>query len=194
VVLSIRPRIPAVGAVILARGEETMAEAVAVKRVEEPAKPIKYGSVFEQVQNMFDTISKRAYDLFEGNGRAFGRDLEHWFQAERELLHPVHLNIDESDDSLAVTAEVPGFSEKELEINIEPRRLTITGKREAKKEEKKGKTVYAERCCDQIMRVVDLPVDVETDKVTATLKNGVLEFTMPKAAKGRTIRIHPKAA
>jgi HSP20 family protein len=171
-----------------------MAETAAVRRAEEPMKPIKYGSVFDQIQDTFNALSRRAYEIFEGNGRAFGRDLENWFQAERELLHPVHVSVEELDDLFAVKAEVPGFSEKELEINLEPRRLTITGKREAKKEEKKGKTVYAERCCDEILRMVDLPAEVETDKVNATLKNGVLEFTLPKVAKAHTIRIHPKAA
>jgi HSP20 family protein len=171
-----------------------MAETAAVRRAEEPMKPIKHGSVFDQIQDNFNALSRRAYEIFEGNGRAFGRDWEDWFQAERELLHPVHVSVEEFDDSFAVKAEVPGFSEKELEINLEPRRLTITGKREAKKEEKKGKTVYAERCCDEILRMVDLPAEVETDKVNATLKNGVLEFTLPKVAKAHTVRIHPKAA
>jgi HSP20 family protein len=171
-----------------------MAETTAVRRAEEAMKPIKYGSVFDQIQDTFNALSRRAYEIFEGNGREFGSDLENWFQAERELLHPVHVSVEEFDDSFAVRAEVPGFSEKELEINLEPRRLTITGKREAKKEEKKGKKVYAERCCDEILRMVDLPAEVETDKVNATLKNGVLEFTLPKVARAQTIRIHPKAA
>ncbi|PYU66824.1 MAG: hypothetical protein DMG49_20840 [Acidobacteria bacterium] len=171
-----------------------MAETAAVKRAEEPAKPIKYGSIFDQIQDTFNAISRRAYEIFEGNGRAFGRDVEDWFQAERELVHPVHVSIEESDDSLAVKAEVPGFSEKELEIGLEPRRLTIIGKRETKKEEKKGKTVFAECCSDQILRIINLPADVQTDKVTATLKNGVLEFTMPRVVKGHSVRIHPKAA
>jgi HSP20 family protein len=171
-----------------------MAETAAVKRAEEPAKPIKYGSIFDQLQDTFNAISCGAYEIFDANGRAFGRDLEDWFQAERELLHPVHVSIEELDDSLAVKAEVPGFSEKELEINVEPRRVTITGKREAKKEEKKGKTLYAERCSDQILRIVHLPTDIEADKVTATLKNGILELTMPKIVKARSIRIQPKAA
>jgi HSP20 family protein len=171
-----------------------MAETAAVRRAEEPMKPIKYGSVFDQIQDTFNALSRRAYEIFEGNGRAFGRDWEDWFQAEKELLHPVHVSVEEFDDSFAVKAEVPGFNEKELEINLEPRRLTITGKREAKKEEKKGKTVSAERCCDEILRMVDLPAEVETDKVNATLKNGVLEFNLPKVAKAHIVRIHPKAA
>ena len=48
---------------------------------------------------------------------------------------------------------------KELEIRVEPRRLIIAGKRETKKEEKKGKAVYAEECSDQIFRVRDLRVE-----------------------------------
>jgi len=171
-----------------------MVETAAVRRAEEPAKPIKYASVFDEIQDTFNAISRRAYEIFEGSGSSIGRDLEHWFEAERELLHPVHVSIEEFDDSFAVSAEVPGFSEKELEINLEPRRITITGKRETKKEGKKGKTVYTERCSDQILRIVELPVDIETEKVNATLKNGVLEFTIPKVAKALAIRIHPKIA
>ncbi len=171
-----------------------MAETAAVKRAGEPAKPINYVPLFDQIQHTLNAISRRAYEIFEGNGRSFGRDLEDWLEAESELLHPVHVSIEESDNSLTVKAEVPGFNEKELEIGLEPGRLTITGKREAKQEEKKGKTIYAERCSDEILRIVDLPVDIGTDTVNATLKNGVLEFTLPKAAKAHTIRIHPKAA
>jgi HSP20 family protein len=171
-----------------------MGETAAVRRAEEPVRPIKYGSVLDQIQDVFSSLSRRAYEIFEGNGREFGHELEHWFQAERELLHPVRLHIEETDDSLKVRAEVPGFNEKEIEINVEPHRLTITGKHESMKEETKGKTVYTEGCCDQILRVVNLPVSVETDKVTATLANGVLDFTLPKVVKTHTVRIHPKVA
>jgi len=98
-----------------------MAEAAtAVKRTEEPAKPIQPVSIFDQVEDTFKTIARRAYEIFETNGREFGRDLENWFRAERELLHPVPLNITESDSSLELKAEVPGFTEKELEIGVEP--------------------------------------------------------------------------
>ena len=74
-----------------------MGEATAMKRVEEPTKPVKYGSLFDQVEDTFNALARRAYEIFEGNGRAFGRDLENWFQAERELLHPVPVNVTESD-------------------------------------------------------------------------------------------------
>jgi len=151
--------------------------AVQVAKQPTSITPIAPENLFERANSIFNAISRRAYELFEGNGRLFGRDLEDWFQAERELLHPVHINVTESGDAIEVKAEVPGFTEKELEINVEPRRLVISGKRETKKEEKKGKTLYSETCANQIMRMIDLPADVEAEKVTATLRNGVLDLT-----------------
>ncbi len=156
---------------------------------------MKFENLAERVNNLFQTVAKRAYEIFEGNGRILGHDIEHWFRAEMELLHPVHIEITQSGEELEVKAEVPGFSEKEIEVSVEPQRLTITGKREtSKKEEKKGKTVYEEFCSDQILRVVDLPIAVDADKVTATLKNGILQMKMPKAANSKTVEIKPKAA
>lgn len=57
---------------------------------------------------------------------------------------------------------MPSF--KELSISLEPRRLLITGRRETKKEETKGKAIYAEIGANEIMRGVDLRVEVETEK------------------------------
>jgi HSP20 family protein len=88
---------------------------------------------------------------------------------------------------------VPGFTAKELEVSVEPRRLTISGKRETKEERKERKLIYQERCWDQILRVIDLPVAVDADKVAATLKDGVLELKMPKAAPAKKVPISVKA-
>jgi HSP20 family protein len=174
-----------------------MATSVAIQRAEE--KPITITPVenlMDRINKMSQAITRRAYEIFEGNGRRFGHDLEDWFKAEMDVLHPVYLNIAEAEDSLEVKAEVPGFSEKEIEVSVEPRRLTITGKRETetKRDEKKSKTVYSEFCASQILRTVDLPASVDAEKTTATLKNGVLQLTMPKTAKAKTIEIKPRAA
>ena len=168
---------------------------VALQRAEQPSvlRSSRPEGLLETTDNIFDNIARRAFEIFESNGRGFGRDLEDWLKAESELLHPVHITLTESSDTFEVKAEVPGFGEKELEINVEPRRLTIAGKRESQKEEKKGKVTSSTQCSDQILRIVYLPTDIETDKVTATLKNGVLNLTMPKVAKARTVKIQPKA-
>jgi HSP20 family protein len=167
-----------------------------LKRFDDTAgiKPVKPESLMEEINGIFERISRRAFEIFQGSGQPFGHDVEDWFKAEGEILHPVHLNISETDESVSVKAEVPGFTEKDLAISIEPRRVTITGKRESKKEEKKGKAVYTEACSDQILRILELPADVDADKAQTTLKNGILELTIPKVAKTRTIPVQAKSA
>ena len=145
-------------------------------------------SLLDSMFKTFDAISRRAFEIFESNGRLDGHDVEDWFKAEKELFHPVHFEMTEADDSISVKAEVPGFTEKELQVTMEPNRLTISGKRESGKEEKKGKTTYSETCSNEIFRVVELPTEVDTEKVTATLRDGMLQLTMPKA-KARTVPV-----
>jgi HSP20 family protein len=182
------------------RGTSTMPEPAKTLAIsKQPTSPARLKlvpptDIFNQVQQLYDSIARRAFELFENNGRVFGRDLDDWFKAESELLHPVHIDVAESDGDLTVRAEVPGFTAEELEVSVEPQRLAITGKRETKEERKDKKTLYTERCSDRVMRVVDLPVAVDPDKAAATLKDGVLELTIPKAAPSRKIQIESKKA
>jgi len=127
-------------------------------------------------------------------GAPTGTTLEDWFRAESELLHPVHVDITESDDVLTVRAEVPGFSAKELEVDMEPHRLTISGKRETSEEHTSKKTIYTEQCSNQIFRAIDLPAEFDTSRVTTTLKDGVLELSMPKAAEAQKVQAKDKPA
>ena len=160
-----------------------------------PFKVTEFDRILDRMREMQEMISRRAFELFEQGGRTFGRDLDDWFRAESELLHPVNISMEETDEGLKVEAEVPGFKAEELEVSIEPHRLTITGKREAAKEEReKGKTVYSERRAESLLRVVDLPVEVNTEDVNATLKDGVLELMISKAVPAKKITIEQKAA
>jgi HSP20 family molecular chaperone IbpA len=150
-------------------------------------------NAIERFRQVFDSIEKRAFEIFNNNGRWFGNDLSDWLQAESEILHPLHLEIAETEDALTVRAEVPGFTAKELEIQVEGNRLTISGKHESKEETKKGKTIYSERCANEILRSVELPSDVDGTKVSATLKDGLLNIELPKAPRAKSVRIEPKA-
>jgi HSP20 family protein len=169
---------------------------VAIYRADSPKHitPKKAETHVKRMNAMFDTISRRAFELFESNGRILGHDVEDWFKAETELFHPLHINVTATGEAVEVRAEVPGLNEKELEISVEPRRLTILGKRETAKEEKKGKIVYSETCSNQVFRVVDLPVEVVADKAEAALKNGMLQLTIPKVVAAKTIKVHAKTA
>ena len=100
----------------------------------------------------------------------------------------------ESDGSYIVQAEVPGFGSKDLEIEVEPRRLAISGKHETKEEETKGKTICSEWRADQILRTLDLPTDVDTTKVSAALKDGILTVALPKAQDAKKVKVDATAA
>ena len=157
-------------------------------KISEPA------DIFEQLDRLYQSIARRAFEIFEGNGKTPGHELDDWFKAESEILHPVHINVSENDKTITVRAEVPGFGEKELDVQIEGKRVTITGKRETSKKEEKGKTVYQESCSNEVLRVIDLPAEVDREKTTATLKNGILELEMPKAEKAASAKVNVRAA
>ena len=164
------------------------------KRELGPLRLRNMDEIFRDMEESFDSIARRAYEIFEANGRQLGRDLENWFHAERELLHPVDVEVRESDDMLTLKAEVPGFEAKDLEISVEPNRLTLAGKREWTKEEEKEKVVYSERRRNQLFRCLDLPTEIIPERATATLKDGILELKMPKSTTAKKIRIEAKAA
>ncbi|HWF39635.1 MAG TPA: Hsp20/alpha crystallin family protein [Candidatus Acidoferrales bacterium] len=159
-------------------------------------KLVEPATLFDRMNRIHDEIARRAFEIFQGNGAIFGRELDDWFKAETELLHPVHVNISETADALQIEADVPGFGAKDLEVSVEPGRLTIGGKKETREENKKGKTIYKEECSNEILRVVDLPAEVDAAKATATLKNGVLSLALPKAARAKatTTKVEVKAA
>jgi HSP20 family molecular chaperone IbpA len=171
------------------------ASAIAVLEEPETILPSDESTQFvENPLDVNDLVASRAFEIFEDRGRVFGHDLADWLQAEAEFLHPLHIEISESPETLNVRADVPGFTDKDLHINVEPRRITISGKREAKNESKTGKIIYSETCSDQILRVVDLPVAVVVKKATSRVKDGVLELDLPKAEPIKHDKAGPQAA
>ena len=149
---------------------------------------------FERMQEINDMIARRAYELFASWGFTHGHHLEDWHSAESEILHPIPLEVTEAETEFTVRAEVPGFSEKDLEVRVEPRRLFIAGKRQEAAEQTRGKTVYSERHANQIFRVLDLPASIDPNEVKATLSEGVLEVTLSKVAIGKKVPVLTKAA
>jgi HSP20 family protein len=171
-------------------------KSTAVQITPEPSsvKLVEPKTLVERINQIRQDIARRAFQIFENGGGLFGRELDHWFQAEAELLHPVHVNITESDDALSVQAEVPGFNANEVEVSPEPRRLTISGKRATSKEEsKRGKTLYQEQCSTELLRIIDLPTEVDARRSTATLKNGILELSLPKDGQAKSTRVEVRA-
>lgn len=101
------------------------------------------------------------------------------------------LDLSETKDSLVVKVEAPGMDQKDIQISLQENLLTIKGEKKQEKEEKDERYHRIERSYGSFTRSVRLPVGVDSSKVTAAFKNGLLTVTMPKtvAAKGTTIPI-----
>jgi len=150
--------------------------------------------LIEDVATLCDKIASRAFEIYEGNGRLIGLDVADWYQAEAEFLHPLHIAVAESPEAVTVRADVPGFKEEDLKIEVEPRRVTIAGNRETRKESSSNKIIYSETCADRILRAVDMPAEVDTKKATTTVKDGVLVLHSPKATPDQHDGTGPEAA
>ena len=83
---------------------------------------------------------------------------------------------------------------EEIKVSVEPQRLVISGKAETAKEEKTEQTLYNERRTNQFCRTLNLTVAVDPAQATATLKDGMLELVLPKAAIKEAAQVAVKAA
>ena len=82
--------------------------AVQVAPAPSTIKVVEPKSLLDRINKVHEEIERRAYEIFLGNGAQPNREIEDWFQAEAELLHPVHVKLTEANGSLTVEAEVPG--------------------------------------------------------------------------------------
>jgi len=154
---------------------------------------VDFEELFDHAQELHDSIAKRAYELFEHDGYEPGRDLEYWLNAEKETLHPVAVELMETDDALTLRAEVPGFRWEDLKLSVEPRRLAISGKRETHEEKKSRRTIYQEHLSNQICRSLELPIEIDPSQTKAAIQDGVLEISMPKAPRARKLHVAARA-
>jgi HSP20 family protein len=143
---------------------------------------------------LYSKVSSRAYELFAQRGYAHGNHFDDWVRAESEILQPVPVEITDHDDTLTVRAEVPGFAPKDLEVKVEPARLLIRGESEKNTQRQSGKTIYSECQKNQIFRLVNLPTKVNPDKVNASLQEGILHITLPKATTVKANKVEVRAA
>jgi HSP20 family protein len=146
----------------------------------------------EHTRGVFHLIARRSFEIFEARGHVDGNDRQDWFLAEHELLTPVKFHVSESGDQLIARAEIPGFNSQEIKVSIEPHRLTISGKAELREDHPSGKHSHSTQHALLILRVIDLPAEVELSKAKATFSDGRLEVTMPKAAPAKSVRVETK--
>ena len=116
----------------------------------------------------------------------------------REVTWPAAPAVDFTDTEKAyeVTAELPGIDEKDIEVKVANGILSIKGEKQEEKEEKKKDYYLRERNFGSFERSFQVPDSVDTDKIEASFKKGVLTVTLPKKPEAQTAakKIDVKAA
>jgi len=104
------------------------------------------------------------------------------------------IDVSETDGELHVKADLPGVSEKDVDVMLNDDILTIKGEKKSEREEKKEDYYFAERAFGAFQRSIRLPFSVDADKVKARFQNGVLDIAIPKGKdQSRAKRISVKS-
>ena len=101
------------------------------------------------------------------------------------------VDIFETEDALTVKADLPDVKIEDIDVRVENQTLTLLGHRKFEKEENLKGFHRIERSYGEFVRSFAVPSTVDTDRVAADYKNGVLAITLPKkdAAKPRQVRV-----
>jgi HSP20 family protein len=103
------------------------------------------------------------------------------------------MNITQDDDAFYVRAEIPGVKAAELSISALRNRVTIAGKREIPREQDRVSYHRKERPEGAFNRAVNLPGEVDAERVDARYAEGILTLTLPKAEQAKPRQIAVKS-
>jgi HSP20 family protein len=110
-------------------------------------------------------------DLFNGGG---------WLPA---------IDVMESKDKLTVKAELPGFKREDLDVSVHENNLVISGERKVEEEQKDAEFYRSERFYGRFQRSVTLPFSVDTGKIEARYRDGILTILLPKSEQAKAKQI-----
>ncbi len=113
------------------------------------------------------------------------------FGVTRRRVFP-EINIWTNDDSALVTAELPGIDPKDINLSVKDQNLVIEEERKAKELKEGEKYHRQERGYGSFQRAIQLPFAVNSDKIAAKFKNGVLTVTLPRAEEDKPKKIEIK--
>jgi Protein of unknown function (DUF2934)/Hsp20/alpha crystallin family len=126
----------------------------------------------EQENRFREAVARRAYQLFESHGFLPGRDREDWRCAESDLLCPLACGFITRDDKIVVSTDISVFDEGNVEVCVEPRRLSLCGS---------PRTQNAAGACalgQPVYRVLSLPVEVDPSRVRARFNGRILQIDL----------------
>jgi HSP20 family protein len=126
----------------------------------------------------------------------FGRPLtpwwpERWLGTERTEINAPSVDVYVEKDDVVIKAELPGLEKDDIQVNLSNHTLTLKGEKRREEKIKEEDYICSERAYGSFSRTLELPGDVQGEKVKASFKNGVLEIRLPVAetAKPKTVKV-----
>lgn len=164
-----------------------MAEAASKTPVQTEAKSSERAPV-PQAWQPLETLRREVDRLFQDFDRDSWRlpfrrstfDVEPFWRRELSWGATPAVDIVEKDNAFEITADLPGFDEKNVEVKLSNGSLTIKGEKREEKEEKKKDYYLHERHFGSFERSFRVPDGVDSDKIEAKFNKGVLTVTLPK--------------
>jgi HSP20 family protein len=110
--------------------------------------------------------------------------------SEREIWPAI--DISENENTITVKAEVPGCRAEDVDISVQGNNLSISGEKKREEEKKEKGYYYAERSYGSFRRDITLPTDVDSTKIDASCKDGVLTISLPKTERAKAVKVKVK--
>lgn len=144
----------------------------------------------------YEALRRQIDQLFDDFDGGFWRTPLRAPAWSRMAWPSVAVDFTDTEKAYEVTAELPGIDEKNVEVKVANGVLTIKGEKQEDKEEKNKDYYVRERSFGSFERSFDVPDDVDSDKIEANFKKGVLTVTLPKKAEAQRAakKIDVKAA
>ena len=137
---------------------------------------------FRELERMRREMDRLWDSFFEGRPGKKVEEVAEWSPT---------LDVSETKNDLVVKAEIPGIDPKDIDISLANEMLTIKGEKKQEKEEQEENYHLAERSYGSFARTIRLPREVQSDKISASYRNGILKVTLPKSeeAKKKEVKI-----
>lgn len=170
---------------------ETKQEVVVSKKprteVSEVARPANVFGALEEVERLFDRLMPRTWMS------PMGWNWPMWSGLEESLenIRTPSMDVIDRDHDVIIHVEIPGVDKKDVDVSVSNNTLNIKGSLQREAREQRKDYFRCEIAQGNFSRSLSIPPGIDKTKISASLKDGILEVTLPKEAEAqrRTVEI-----
>lgn len=118
-------------------------------------------------------------ELIERMNRQFGQ-FSGGFESEALMATDVSADVADQGDQLVVTVDLPGYSQDDIDLRVDRKKLTISAEYVSDEEDETAQYHRQERRRESVRRQIPLPEEIKAQEASASYNNGVLTVTLPK--------------